>query len=468
MGIDVLPGEIFAIIFEHVVASERQSSFRVDFKGTETVDTRSLITITHACSHWRAIALSIPSLWSRVDTTNRHKLKTFYERSREAPLSLIVNAALVKSTPVHRDLLVACSPRLRRLDLALGKEGSKDIDELLRLDAPALECLVVCQGGWWYSHLNPSFIDRPRQIRRCLRALAFWPLASWMPQTPLPSLTHIYLSFNTRGMSFNGDPLVSLLSGCPALEHIHLSQLSAYLFVLQGISIPLVHLKSLSFTNESSLSSAVSLMVGLSIPETALVRLECDADFDFSDTLPVFSTIPRMPYLNSVNGPTKLDIGCAFKMLYLLPEGGQTPSTLWLQARGGLRDMQRVQIISATSSSPAYIGDLKRMLHARTSVGYPIRSLAVQVIDAASIDKGKLESGRTTTVHDRGGGADPSISAAYVDQLANLVDEFRFYAPEDSPFPPPATSELWRVPGSEDYWTLPEHDQPVSKFPWVY
>ncbi|TFK84189.1 hypothetical protein K466DRAFT_654864 [Polyporus arcularius HHB13444] len=572
MDIHELPAEILAIIFNHAVVSERQSSFCVEFSGAETVEICSLIAISHVCSRWRDIALSIPFLWSRVDTTNKSMLKTFQERSGEAPLSLIVNAVYVRSNPVHRcrDLLVACSSRLRRLDLALGNEQFRDVDKLLRFDAPALECLVVSHPHWW-DDSELSFSDRPRQMKR-LRALAFTPLTSWRPQTPLPSLTHIYLSFQPHGYR---PPivhrLVSLMAGTPALEHLHLSRLPASAPALQrSHSVPLIHLKSLNLTNQSDLRSATALITILAIQETVLIRLDCHGGDFVANPL-----LPPLPYLNSMEGPTRLDVGSGFRMLYLLAQGGQAPSRLLVRTCCGrfyghfngngairyeweslltcfattysfscvvhsrlyidsagsaafihflhhlplLKELElllylnsdvlrygvaaidgltrmcralsdessvlcprlhtlRVQIISATSSSPAYIGELKRMLLARTCMGYPISSLAVQVIDVASIDKSKLKDWKSTTVQRRSSedanatGArtdvDPDLSEAYADQLASLVDEFRFYAPEESPFPPRETGELWRVPGAEDYWTLPEHDEPISAFPWVY
>ncbi|TFK82303.1 hypothetical protein K466DRAFT_666589 [Polyporus arcularius HHB13444] len=567
MDINDLPTEIFAFIFKHVVISERQSSFCVEFSGTATVDTRSLIAISHVCSRWRDIALSLPFLWSRVDTANEYKLDAFQERSRGTPLSLIVNASYVRLNPVHRcrDLLVACSSRLRRLDLALGGKTYQSIDELLRFEAPALECLVVSHRHMWYG--EPSFSDNPRGMNR-LRALAFTPLTSWMPRTPLPALTHIYLSVKSSVVYFSSQRLVTLLCGTPALEHLHLSHLpdTFRALPLWGLGVPLVQLKSLSLTDRCELLSAMNIIALLSIPETVLIRLDCYAGYSAIHTV-----LPPVPYLNSVDGPTRLDIGSRFQMLHFLAEGGQAAAGVWLQAyhdddayyNGGtirrnwdhllnsfattysypnvlqcrfyvgsdsskgftdlisclprlaeldlflylnsdalryggaaidalsricraLSDESRglcpqlhtlrVQIISATPTSPAYIGDLKRMLRARTSFGHPIRRFAVQVIDVTSIDKSELDTRRSTTVQRRSGGdAEPgtsthsehNMSTVYARHLAPLVDEFQFYAPEDRPFPP-RTSEQWRVPGSEDYWSLLEHDRPVSTFPWVY
>ncbi|RDX48438.1 hypothetical protein OH76DRAFT_1404698 [Lentinus brumalis] len=568
MDINELPAEIFAFIFKHVVISERQSSFCVEFSGTATVDTRSLIAISHVCSRWRDIALSLPFLWSRVDTTDEYKLEVFQERSRGKPLSLVVNAVYVRLNPVHRcrNFLVACSSRLRRLDLALGEGTYHSVDELLRFEAPALECLVVSHRHIWYG--EPSFSDIPRQINR-LRALAFTPLASWIPRTPLPALTHIYLSFTPSVLHLGNHTLVSLLFGTPALEHLHLSHLPSTYSVasLWNIGIPLVQLKSLSLTDRSELSSAMNVTAGLDIPKTVLIRLDCYAANSAADTV-----LPPLPYLHSVDGPTRLDVGSGFQTLHFLAEGVQAPAGVWVQAYHGalgyydggtlrrnwdhllnsfattysfsnvlqsrfyvgsdsskgftdllrylprlaeldlllylnsdalkyggaavdaltricraLSDESRglcphlhtlrVQIISATPTSPAYIGDLKRMLRARTSCGHPIRSLAVQVIDVASIDKSELEKRRSTTVKRRSGPGDAEpgasthsdydLSTVYAHHLASLVDEFQFYAPQDRPFPP-RTSEQWRVPGSEDYWSLPERDRPVSTFPWVY
>ncbi|RDX48420.1 hypothetical protein OH76DRAFT_1483806 [Lentinus brumalis] len=86
----------------------------------------------------------------------------------------------------------------------------------------------------------------------------------------------------------------------------------------------------------------------------------------------------------------------------------------------------RVQIISATPTSPAYLGDLKRVLRARTSCGHPNRSLAVQEYkyNASPVEMRNQER------------ADHNLSTVYAQHLASLLDEFQFYAPEYRPFPP--------------------------------
>ncbi|RPD54145.1 hypothetical protein L226DRAFT_576071 [Lentinus tigrinus ALCF2SS1-7] len=556
--LDEVPGEIYAIIFELTISSERQSSFRIDYEGAETVNTRSLIAISHVCSRWRAIALSTPSLWTRCDTVNRPKLRGFLDRARHAPLSLVLTWGFASSNVDRcRNLMVSRSTRLRRLDIVLRNAAYGDINEVLHFSAPALECLVISQQD--QLTVFYPYIRKPQGMKR-MRALALAPLAYCMPQGPFPYLAHLYLSFEYDWRGRSAHLLVSLLTGSPALQYLHLSRLHPFAPPLLDINIPLTRLKLLSITNDSDFSSATSLLGCLSLPQTVPIRLDCHANHYFVGT----SNLLHIPQLNGESGPSRLDVGFGFKALSLFAEGDKLPSPVWVQAHYDDRDRfiwdnwltsfatthffpsvlrsrlyidsasseafikllhrlpyvaelelllylnsdviqygaaaicalgricralstestilcpdlrtVRVQIITATPSSTAYVGDLKRMLRARTRLEVPIWSLAVQVIDVASIDKSELESGRSTGVNhvSRDGDAEKtgayaqSLSETYVDELGPLVCDFQFYAPEGKVFPPRVDIDAsWRMEGSEDYWALPEHDLPVLKFPWV-
>ena len=74
IGIARMPPELLSRVFS-------------SFIGQEDTDT-DLVSVTHVCRRWRAIALSNPNLWNHVFVTSLEKAATFIERSGDQPLNI--------------------------------------------------------------------------------------------------------------------------------------------------------------------------------------------------------------------------------------------------------------------------------------------------------------------------------------------------------------------------------------------
>ena len=81
---------------------------------------KCLVALTHVCRAWRALYISHPSLWSRLDFTNVNKTLAYVERSRSSPLQVVLRNAKQKCYLENAFLLAEPhfgrfqSPRLHR------------------------------------------------------------------------------------------------------------------------------------------------------------------------------------------------------------------------------------------------------------------------------------------------------------------------------------------------------------------
>ncbi|KAJ7067418.1 hypothetical protein C8F01DRAFT_667429 [Mycena amicta] len=114
-----VPSEILGEIFKHVV--QRNIS----------VDMEALCGLGAVCGHWRTVTLNNPLLWHNIDLDDFHaqrnaslesrRITTQIQRSREAPLTVTIGAALSfdpRTLPLY-DLLLTSSARWQRAALTL-------------------------------------------------------------------------------------------------------------------------------------------------------------------------------------------------------------------------------------------------------------------------------------------------------------------------------------------------------------
>ena len=243
--INALPDEVLIQIFTHATEYQWQGpTFRVAHYSDLSVDTDSLITLTHVCHRWRNVAVNYAPFWTRTDCHVTKRLKTFAERAGTLPLSLYLDnwrtTMFLDSHDVMRHtsvpvVLGALAKSVGRLDAMLWESDGSAVrnpyapDWLSNLDMPAIRCLnlyvgvhdpgedVIPDGG---SSLNIVLFN---QTSSPLRALALIGVP-WVPINDFPHLTHLYLSFEPMGF-VNLAPILALLSRSPNLESLHLASI---------------------------------------------------------------------------------------------------------------------------------------------------------------------------------------------------------------------------------------------------
>ncbi len=171
------------------------------------------------------------------------------------------------------------SDRLQRLDLAYGLRMDPALYSwLVDLQCPTLECLTV--SGYPPQKIL-TFAGSPVTVAQrslfCgslsrLRALAICPIPGWLPENPLPALTHLYLSSHWH-TDLRMSTLLSFLGSAPALEVLHLSQFSMLHEGDEQDFVPapvlLSQLKYIIFSRKSSLRSTLAFLGQLVIPGSA-------------------------------------------------------------------------------------------------------------------------------------------------------------------------------------------------------
>ncbi|KAI0757795.1 hypothetical protein C8Q80DRAFT_122280 [Daedaleopsis nitida] len=288
--INRLPPEILLGIFTLLVDELKDEvNIILPLDPSTRVDTESLVRLIHVCRYWRSVALNAPTLWTRCDNRDMNKLSTFFERSRDCPVSLLFGVGWIAfsgpsdsdehrirtcttHTRIGNKLTLLQGSRLRRLDLEVTLTY-ENITPLSDLYAQYLECLTISMDE-----------DRPQPHQNLwvpilaghtdyLKALAIWPVKDWLPSNVFPNLTHLTLSF--RISSATPRDLVVLLGRTPRLEFLFVDLLVHYQPVLPmpAHSIILDKMRSLVFSS-CAYTLVMPIMKCLSLPSHSLVRLD--------------------------------------------------------------------------------------------------------------------------------------------------------------------------------------------------
>jgi len=94
----------------------------------------NLITMTHVCRGWRELLIAHSSLWARLDCKNADKTRVYIERSKSAPLDLILFE--FRDTTYLEDAFLSVIPYISRLK-SLTIVGAMD---LLQNLTPHISC----------------------------------------------------------------------------------------------------------------------------------------------------------------------------------------------------------------------------------------------------------------------------------------------------------------------------------------
>lgn len=231
--ISTLPPEILCEIFlytagvdihEQYVVKERRKSY-------------GWICVSHVCRHWRAVALSCPSLWSRLDVkaASRELLETLLVRSRGAPLIVSYTGWGRRSTPAIpwseqeaiAMVLESHLQRTRSLSLSVSHQDQNTVLNMLSGPSPLLESLELhCDTSSAVSHVAYAqvheLLHHPETRVRCLKLHYFsmrWPTVN------LPHLTRLNITGGQSSATQQdiGHLLIALAS-MQALEELTLDR----------------------------------------------------------------------------------------------------------------------------------------------------------------------------------------------------------------------------------------------------
>ena len=294
-----------------------------------------IVTLSHICRAWRAIALAHPCFWTRVDGHCRERLETFAERSRGLPLSLFLSTDTI-AIPHVVDILVSKGSRVHTLNFTFWNESS--VEELGKFDIfkeMNLQCFTINYEFLCpiFHHETDFFLLGQRILP--LTALSIAPITGRFPTNHFPNLTHLYLALGSvHGRATDtvlrllSCSLYDLLHNTPKLEFLTFLYFGTggYGFASDMSSkiqfpVPLDNLRSLTFIGGDLITIGVALE-RLSLPETALVRIH--------GAYVPHPRAPPLPRLNAVRSINRLSLATEYSSLQMVAEGPS--SGLWLHS----------------------------------------------------------------------------------------------------------------------------------------
>ncbi|KAF6746786.1 hypothetical protein DFP72DRAFT_922271 [Ephemerocybe angulata] len=207
-SINRLPPEILYMIFL-IVAERTQNQFNPSSCRGPYVDMSWLPRTTQVCRRWRDVALSWPTLWSRISFTTPELTELMLLRSKDTPISIIFETGK-EGCPRHiLNALVAHSHRLKAIELQ-GNTKPGDLDDLLSHCSgpmPILESLRLGdQHGWGFKFPGSSFPNGTPALKY-LKAHGC-EISSWKDLPLGTNLTTLYLG------TYPG-------SGRPTIQELH-------------------------------------------------------------------------------------------------------------------------------------------------------------------------------------------------------------------------------------------------------
>ena len=253
--VNQLPFEVIGEIFLWCIQLDENDTHR---RRRDFVS--SLSVITEVCNLWRAIALSMPVLWSRIVVYSphpRHIVMTslFLERSRSHPLSIKIKHVykppgkycdymLAQHPEEHsltNDIFDLLVPHLHRWqDLTLWFRGNRQPPTLMSLcstvqPAPLLETVILGLGSW-----DPEHADN---LGRTLCSYPSVRHLRW-PSIPFSADTTLWNRLTALNVDFQSvDSCLEFLVHCHSLRTLNVSflragppSISRYSIVLQELN----------------------------------------------------------------------------------------------------------------------------------------------------------------------------------------------------------------------------------------
>ena len=250
----------------------------------------NLIKLTHVCRNWRAIFVSRPSLWTRLDFKNVDKTRVYIERSKSVPLEIGF------SLFYREKAFLLAIPHIRRLK-TLSVYGNPTgllpiLVEHFSCPLPFLDELYIHFPYYGTPTLPDDLFNGNIPS---LRELTLNHVITPLPWRNLSNLT----TFNLRDVPENQILLTQLLDffeSAPYLRHIRLNNsLPSFSDAPTERVVPLPHLQDLSIV---TIQVHSILLNHLSIPAGALLRLE----FKLGGELPKYpDSLRNLSHITAVN-----------------------------------------------------------------------------------------------------------------------------------------------------------------------
>lgn len=390
-GISSLPPELLAVIFE-IALSKRRVQYKLPFE----------VILSHVSSFWRAVAITTPTLWTRIDIYSSHSdcaAKYLQRSGSQILLDIridIYNAdkrILIKSTH-KRDALIQSI--VKTLFPHIHRARS-----LLVLSCFELTALTLL------SHLHNSDAPHLRRLRMNIghpatigpRTARFKAFSKGLPQltfleTDLPdcvplslqNLTTLHLHTLTDTMNLSYQSFFAMITAPPSLRNLSIQGfLNASLWpwhTAAGFSMN--SLKALRLPDESLLS--VKILLAISAPN--LESLWLGSSFDhfghfFNGSSPGkfpalrYLTIPSYDFSYNVQFPHAFPTITHLNLPYLnLHYRGDIRFKSTFTSHWRQLDTLATGLIRHTQMSKFH-NDLCSLLPLRRDAGYPLRQLLI-------------------------------------------------------------------------------------------
>ncbi|KZV73451.1 hypothetical protein PENSPDRAFT_297898 [Peniophora sp. CONT] len=251
------------------------------------------ILLTHVCSQWRSVGLSLSSLWGDIFSIFPKVASTLLSRARDAPLTFDMDfLSHLQPNPFgSRDYLSSFKNLARQhlaragtMTFAQHAQSDWNITLLYHNEFPYLKDLRV--QVLYVPIMHPTF-ERPPRLAPSLKRLV---LNVFIPFTA-PNLTNLELSNLQESKSAE---VLTLLSSSPLLEELLLTWTKA----AQGTTTPSmrhfgnVHLPRLTTARFGGISSALAFSRKLNIPSHAELGFVAHSPLDIPSLMDVVS--PRL------------------------------------------------------------------------------------------------------------------------------------------------------------------------------
>ena len=225
---------------------------------------KNLITLTHVCRSWRALFISYPSLWNRLDFTNVEKTLAYIKRSRLLPLEAVL--CKFKWRPYLEDAFLLAAPHFRRFQF-LTFVGTSDFLRSLTNHLTPTSFIL--------KELTIDLADSPALSPSVHALMRGGAQVTPLPWNNLPNLTTFKLTC-APDSTIAVAQLLNFFESAPHLTDITLiHSIPTISNAPSGRVVYLSQLKNLTISADTVHST---LLNHLSIPEGALLAL----DFNFN------------------------------------------------------------------------------------------------------------------------------------------------------------------------------------------
>jgi hypothetical protein len=276
-SVNLLPEDVLREIFKYSVPPESENCHykKIHFEPS------CILVLTHVCSRWRQIALSMPFLWSTICVSNmngdevpfnlcrpnvEHVMHEWFSRAASVPRTLSIAIGPSNKEDLIPINTILASYLFRRLSVSEKRTAS---EPLIDLPNQALECLEdsnVERSSVKFPHDGKLSNFRSLSLRYVSRR-GFQRLSVGIPWS---QLRHLTLS----RFCISSDLLFNVLKQCSYLEYCNIECLALDLPALEPfVNITLPNLQSFRFYFYNNDSHAMECLRRLAVPSVNTLYL---------------------------------------------------------------------------------------------------------------------------------------------------------------------------------------------------